>query len=638
MSTALETCHAHFDGERLTMANALVERRWRLVDSALVAESFLDKRSGREWFAGASPAASLTLPAGFQAPAGNWTCDARQDGGLEVELRCGEVAYRFKMFADACGVSMRLSAPQRSPAAVDEDAANTDAVECFPVALMHARLLQVTLHDGTDVRDNLIFENEWQPHPAEEIRACGNVFCIEDRLSGDGLVMLKQAPLPHARPNKCDVDLEWKGGAVRLLGHGLGDGRCEGYECVTLAYRGGRVGRIAALQQYQRAVRPIDLARDGLFMCNTWGDRSKDGRICETFMLREIEAAARLGVEVVQIDDGWQRGASGNSIVSGGVWTGFWERDEGFWEPHPQRFPNGLHPIAAAGERYGVKIGLWYAPDSSGDFQNWRRDADQVLSLYRQLGIRHFKIDGVKMFAGAGERNLHCFLDAARVESDDAITFDLDVTAGVRPGYFGAMRAGGVFVENRYTDWHNYWPHTTLRNFWQLAQYVDPLRLRMEFLNNARNAELYGDDPLAPARYRADYLFASVMFASPLGWFEASALSDRFVEEVAPLIKVWKAHRRRMSACRVTSIGDTPDGTGWTGFAAREAEGGGYLLIFRELNEVGSHTIELPMFSSAAYETNLLAGEGRVEISRSEARVDIPRALRFLFARVGARS
>jgi len=30
---------------------------------------------------------------------------------------------------------------------------------------------------------------------------------------------------------------------------------------------------------------------------------------------------------------------------------------------------------------------------------------------------------------------------------------------------------------------------------------VDPLRLRMEFLNNARNADLYGDDPLAPAHY-----------------------------------------------------------------------------------------------------------------------------------------
>jgi alpha-galactosidase len=39
-------------------------------------------------------------------------------------------------------------------------------------------------------------------------------------------------------------------------------------------------------------------------------------------------------------------------------------------------------------------------------------------------------------------------------------------------------------------------------------------------------------DPLAPARYRPDYLFATVMFASPLGWFEVQHLPDAYFDPV----------------------------------------------------------------------------------------------------------
>ena len=51
-------------------------------------------------------------------------------------------------------------------------------------------------------------------------------------------------------------------------------------------------------------------------------------------------------------------------------------------------------------------------------------------------------------------------------ESNGEIVIDLDVTAEIRPGYFGLMDAGTIFVENRYPTRHRYWPHHTLRNFW----------------------------------------------------------------------------------------------------------------------------------------------------------------------------
>ena len=43
---------------------------------------------------------------------------------------------------------------------------------------------------------------------------------------------------------------------------------------------------------------------------HTWGDRNRDARVCETFVLQEIDRAAALGLDTVQIDDGWQKGTT----------------------------------------------------------------------------------------------------------------------------------------------------------------------------------------------------------------------------------------------------------------------------------------------------------------------------------------
>ena len=100
--------------------------------------------------------------------------------------------------------------------------------------------------------------------------------------------------------------------------------------------------------------------------------------------------------------------------------------------------------------------------------------------------------------------------DKVVTESNGKVVIDMDVTAEKRPGYFGMMSAGPLFVENRYSDYATYWPHLTLRALWALSEVVDPLRLRMAVLNPLRNREKYGDDPLAPAAYPAETLVSSL--------------------------------------------------------------------------------------------------------------------------------
>ena len=132
----------------------------------------------------------------------------------------------------------------------------------------------------------------------------------------------------------------------------------------------------------------------------------------------------------------------------------------------------------------------------------------------------------------------------------------------------------------------------------------------MEVLNPLRNRAKYGDDPLAPAAYPAETLFAIVMAASPLGWFEVQNLAPETVASWKPLVAKWKAERDAMAACNVIPIGARPDGVSWTGFLFEPRKKGapGYMLLFRELNE--NAKFDLGNVVPAMKDVEVLAGDG----------------------------
>ena len=669
LAAEFKGCYARWSDNKLVIGNTHVERTWNIRRGLLTATSLRDVEAGVEWIA---------KPAGRPAPfpacdvpdeprtvtvtARNGKQRPVEEESLVVEMTAAgrlTLKYVFQVFPAGSGVSVRFAAEGNAvrdanppseiqnpkslatgielaagaaapkPTAVKDTG---ESLEDLLLAPQHLRFTQVTLLDQTDVHNELVFEREWLLMTNEApLRLQGNVFFVENTLTGVGLLMLKQAPLPEARPVKAEWDALVTAGPrrVRLAG--------QGYRGVVLAYHGGRTGRILALQGYQRQLRAYDPGRDGLLLSNTWGDRSRDARLNCAFMLQEIEAGARLGVDVVQIDDGWQQGRSANSVKGQGVWNGYWAADPNFWQPNARRFPGGLGPVIAAARAKGMRFGLWYGPDSSHEVANWNRDAQRILDLHRE-GIDYFKIDSVKALTLASEQNLRRFFDRVQTESGGRVVFDLDVTAEIRPGYFGVPDVGPIFIENRYSDFHRYWPHQTLRNLWKLAQYVDPLRLRVEFLNNARNTQLYRDDPLAPARYSPDCLFAVTMFANPLAWCEVSNLPAEYVESVARLVQVWKMQRQRLFAGRIVPIGAAPDGTSWTGFVAFDAEAphrqGGWLLLFRELNDRPDWSLDLPLFGDGPRRLTPLAGQGSAELSGGRLSVHIPQTLQYLWVRV----
>ena len=99
------------------------------------------------------------------------------------------------------------------------------------------------------------------------------------------------------------------------------------------------------------------------------------------------------------------------------------------------------------------------------------------------------------------EENFRRFLDGVLARTGNQVVFNLDVTAGRRGGYHMFGEYGNIFLENRYTDWRNYYPYWTLRNLWQLCPYVPAERLQVEFLNKWRNADKYEGSSFAPQGY-----------------------------------------------------------------------------------------------------------------------------------------
>jgi hypothetical protein len=302
-------------------------------------------------------------------------------------------------------------------------------------------------------------------------------------------------------------------------------------------------------------------------------------------------------------------GRSSNSAFEGGSLKNIWDNPD-YWTPHPDRFPRGLAPIVARGKALGIEVCLWFNPSGDDAYAHWRDDAETLIRLYREYGIRTFKIDGVQVESKEAETNLRRMFEAVREATDDTVVFNLDVTAGKRYGYHTFNVYGNLFLENRYTDWVNYYPHWTLRNLWMLSRYVPARALQIEFLNVWRNADLYpAGDPLAPVRVPFEYAFAVTMMAQPLAWFEATGLpAEAF--DLAETLDTYRRHQTAIHEGLIVPVGEEPSGTGWTGFQSIR-EDGGYVLVFRERTSRETAAIDLFAMEGPAVAFEAVLGEGR---------------------------
>lgn len=608
-------------GGRLSIGNACIERIFHWTSEGLVCTEILDKVHNSVWTLKNAPASveanveyhcSIEDNAGLSSKHLMLTA-TRRYGDILIETRFivypGMPFISLERRGKGISLSQTSEAQQYSTSTGIETAldnckmANCNVVEQIdnvPIGTEHVHLTSVRLHDRTDNNDCLLTEDKTLLYKYGRHTSRGNIFIFSSELENKALMLVKESPTHlYDMLSTCDSLIVDGSNEGRLLNCGQGSYDKDGWCWLYGSTVGAGDCDINALQssfrQYYSCQCALPQLKSTFVMSNTWGDRSQDARMCEDFVLKEIAVAKRLGLDVLQLDDGWQKGTTANSkLKKGGVWSGYYATDPDFWSVHPQRFPNGLEPIVKKAGLAGIELGLWFSPDSSNDFENWNRDVETLLALHRKYGVRFFKLDGVNLTSKVAEANYLRLLTELERKANNSIVLNLDCTAQNRPGYLWKRQFGTIFVENRYTDFANYYPHCTLRNLWHLSHYIPARKLQFEFLNNKRNDMLYRQDCLRPSAFDLSYEFAAVMAANPLAWLELSGLDEKQVSDLGKMLALHCQVKQDIFNGDVQPIGQCPGGFSITGFQITcQDKQSGYLLLFRENAKNDSASLEL---------------------------------------------
>lgn len=645
----LQDCFISTEGELLTVGNRRICRTFDIRKGAF--GDVTDRLAGRV-YPGCTPIENPVVDC--QSAPYTLHCYVENNWGASEDFLTARVDYtqadatlsiRFSVFPELPFVQsqMTLTSPggcfepviQKAEMRNEADFDRSQILDAVTFPGKHRKMTAYDLYDYSDFRSQPVRSSTFSLYHSGKNDEHGSLFHVENVLDGGELLLVKNAPVCQAHLAHITPDLRVDGMTLYLCGGGVD------YRCLApgeLPLYGATIGVGKDLMRAHRdLMRAMNRGKGTLFaMENTWGDRSLDTKLCDTFIQKEIDVAAQIGIDFVQIDDGWSKGTVDTKAgFITHVWEGYYTTDPDYWTVSKKKFPNGLKPVCDYGRQKGVEVGLWFSPDSQDEFAHWREDVDTLYRFYQDCGLRYFKLDGIHLDTKPAERRMVAMLEELTRRSGNDIMLQMDVTAGKRLGFVYHREFGTLFVENRYTDSVSYYPHATLRNLWLLSKIVPTRQVQMEFLNNRRNRDKYGDDPLAPEHYSMDYLFAITAVSNPLAWMELSELDEADIPALQRAVGTWRAHRDALYRADISPIGQEPSGFGFTGFYADCGSEGGYVLLFRELTEEDTFHFAIPALTGT-YDISLLDGaeQGKLEQTDTGIRATFPESRSYLFARL----
>lgn len=354
-------------------------------------------------------------------------------------------------------------------------------------------------------------------------------------------------------------------------------------------------------------------------MSNTWGDCNGRDRVCAEFVKKEVDAAAEIGVDIVQIDDGWQMGMTAYELEREPDRRLIWHTPD--WELNKERFPNGIEEVSAYAKEKGIKIGMWFLPYSIDHPTQFEFDKALLKTAYDVWGVRFFKLDLYRITCHEDKQRMLELLRYIYTFGDD-VSVQMDVTRHRRLDALGGREYGTIFVENRYTQYGNLFPHRTLRNLWMMSRFMPANRFQFELPNPDLNKDKYREnDPFVPCNYSMDYLFAAVMLCNPLFWMEMQFLSEARRAELKPVMDVWQQHRQNLCDADVCPIGEKPSGRSITGFSVEADDKTEYLLLFREVTDREGAVISCPGLKAG--EVEILASNCQAQVKAMDGTVEV---------------
>ena len=370
---------------------------------------------------------------------------------LTLQTDSFELVRSIRVYDDCPGIEWRLKmrgkntlfpTPSEPTADLIEDpemlSGNAPHYFTMPLSSPHFTTKIISFKEATDHHSNIAHEQTELPYKKPQYYR-GNMLIANDNGEEITHLIVKLSPLGFAQSAYAGFDFSTDFGGIKVHSPGFefdGDDTewQEAYPVYSLMYAPDEVTALNFYKKYELSKHKYLPEKDNTFTMNTWGDRNRDSRVNEEFILNELDAASRLGVTHYQIDDGWQQGLSQNSSSRAGILWDDWSSDD--WEVNNVRFPNVLEPIVEKAQSLGIQLGLWFNPSKKDDYAAWERDKSILLELHKKHGVSWIKIDGLDIGNKRSESNVRQLLLGAIDESGQKLQFNMDVTAGKRGGYF----------------------------------------------------------------------------------------------------------------------------------------------------------------------------------------------------------
>jgi len=624
-----------WDGSRLCVSTGEVERTWLWTGRGLATVGLRRVDGGLEWSAADCPAASdWGLPDGSAPPEARLVRAAVQrttdEGFTSEHLRAAvtmdypSAGLRVRFTADAYpgapGIRTQLAVralPHFDAAGVRPGAGDAARTDGIAASLADAELRAAGYYNDTQHRNR-----PDTPILREESLTLGEKPVVVDwanllfvRRGMEGMVWVKESRKCVNQPGVFTGAFTCSRDGIEVTGWGMSPTDITPRKYLTawavwcVLWEGDDSACQLALKRFDRARFPVDHERDVYVMANTWGstDNCRDAQEAarEENVLREIDSQADLGIDVQQIDDGWQ----GNQHRG--------------WLPAPNRYPRGWENVVQRAREKGVILGLWAAGE--------RISLEKLKWNYLHGGFRYYKLDFLNL------------TDRARVEkmmekarrfvrfTGGRVRINWDVTENEpRVGYFFAREFGNIYLANRKPSKPEnvvYIPYLVLRDAWHVARYVNLNKFQVSI----QNIDRVDRERSNAWRYTHSYCVAVAFMGCPIFFQETHYYSERARAEIRSLLAVYKRVRHEMFDGFVFPIGDEPNDASWTGFQNHDPNTGcGFLLVFRELHNpdarvelrlhfAGGRELELEDLVTGAREIRRAAADGRVAFEMARA-------------------
>ncbi len=650
LNARLETAHCSTEGDTLVVSTGRIERRWRWTGKGLMTVGLRDLARGREWcsavpalacdwaYPGLIEDSSSARMVSLTAAEGNDEGFTSQHLGVtaEIEYPAQGLTLRYVIwtYPDAPGIRTQLWVRgDRRPSPRGAEG----RVDYLPVDLakLRPRAIFAGYYNDTQHRDKPeteLLREEVQTPSSGGATVVDWASLASLEVQGSGLMFIKES---HKCVNQSGVNT---GGFVlnssgfHNTGWGLAmeDLTPESaqwcWAAWVIVHDATEDGRELALKQFDRLRFPTLPSRDAWTLACTWGSSSSwvDGQMAarEKEILLEMDSVADLGIDLLQIDSGWQVGPGGDMnrpIPTHG------------WRPDPQSYPDGWHNVAARRKQLGVRLGLWAAaqPVPLEDLEwNWQ-----------QLELTQFKLDFAKLNGYAEMVKLIDKVRKFELFTGHRCIVGWDTTENApRFGYYWAREYGDMHFMNRKPKTPAnaiYIPWLALRDFWQLARYNNLNKWQLV----TQNPESIDPELSDATQHSAAYCLAATLMGVPEFMTLTRNYGPESRRQVRSLLKLFKPHQEPIFQSFVFPIGEQPTNASWAGFQACLPDSdSGYLLILRErLNQSSQQRVPLRFLpaNSKIEVQDLLNGQTRKVILGEDRSLDLAlaRPADFLFLR-----